>query len=380
MKRHVKFSMRRAAASPILFVLLSGILLALGILIAILLRPVPPPIPGSSGNGSRQPPAKTKPIGDPERIKEVLQTGKSYRSVLKFGLDARVEDKDWGVKQVTNIAYCAEMQVTRRIESNDGHRIVELRTFDRCRNSKLLFDVEGVSIELGSPGILILGALDYLQPGAAEAAVVAKPLAEGLLKGAAQRVVDSQATKAVAFVDSLSGKTVRLMYVDKSASVESVVPVGCELDATERAFVSETAVLADCYILPDVKSKPGASWTVDGSQFGGLFDPTMRGSPTGEIAIKRADDEIDGDKQIAKLQIERGRIELQRVDSTARRIGTFVPRGWLRYNVTDGFVQSAEMTGDMKIESVSQNHILFAASFRTEPRLQIQYSCQFAPQ
>ena len=105
----------------------------------------------------RRPP---KPIGDRDRIKEVLQAGKTYRVVAKAEFKLRVEDKDWGIKQITNLAYVMEMQVSRKIESNDGHRIVEVRTFDDLRNAKVLFQVEGVTIKMRPAGTLILGAID----------------------------------------------------------------------------------------------------------------------------------------------------------------------------------------------------------------------------
>jgi hypothetical protein len=78
--------------------------------------------------------------------------------------------KDWGITQVTNLAYVAEMQVTRKIESNDGYRIVALRTFKASCATKFRFDVEGVMIDLGMRGELVLGAIDYLQPGTTDLA------------------------------------------------------------------------------------------------------------------------------------------------------------------------------------------------------------------
>ena len=230
----------------------------------------------------RRPP---KPIGDPDRIKEVLQVGKTYRVVAKAGFDARVEDKDWDIKQVTNLAYVMEMHVTRKIESNDGHRIVELRTFDHLRNAKVLFQVEGVTIELGPLGALVLGAIDSVQPGTIETVATVKPFVETFLKSSAQALADGQASKAFAGVDSLSGKTVRIAFVDDGRGVESITPIGCQLTADEADLVWNTAVLSDCYLLPDVKVKAGETWKVDGRQLGGFLDPTLRGVPSGEIEV-----------------------------------------------------------------------------------------------
>ena len=46
------------------------------------------------------------------------------------------------------------------------------------------------------------------------------------------------------------------------------------------------------------------------------------------------------------------------------------PRGTLRYNITDNFVEEAEMDGKAQIEEVSEDHLLFESRFRTQPGTQ----------
>ena len=264
---------RSAGTSPVVTVLLAGILLALAILIALLVtqrggqstgsasRDDPPAtVTVADGQKVQRPdlpslPKSPQPIGDPGRIKEVLQEGKTYQVVLKIGLDARVEDKAWGVKQVVSMAYAAEMAIDRSIERNDGKRIVEVRYFATSRNVKLLCSVESVTISLGTPGTLILGALEYVYPGTIQTLATVRPVAEAILSYGAEDAARSEATRAVAHVNSLSGKKVRITYVN-GIGVDSIEPIGCTLTAAERDFVFNTAVLSDYYILPDVKLKP----------------------------------------------------------------------------------------------------------------------------
>ena len=164
---------RRANANPIIVILLAGILIALAVLIVAVFTGGSNEQSTSGGdvavrNGGRTtrndlahpPVAPNNPVGNPDRIKESLRTGKTYQAVLKAGFEARVEDKDWGVRQVITLVYEGEMLVNRTIESNDGRRIVELRHFVKCRTVKVLCNVESLSIELGPPGMLGLGALE----------------------------------------------------------------------------------------------------------------------------------------------------------------------------------------------------------------------------
>jgi hypothetical protein len=383
--------MRRGQTSLVVVMLLAGILLAITVLIGVLLTqrggsgPETSGVAGSPATSTvadgqvvprrevADPPKSPEPIQDTGRIKETLQTGKTYRVVLKMGLNAKAEDKAWALKEVINLAYVAEMQIDRTIESNDGKRVVELRHFVTSRNVKLLCKVEEVTIDLGLPGTLLLGALDYIRPGTAATVVAAQPIVDAFLRSVAQQPAESEATKAVAHVDTLSGKTVRITYGD-GVGVESVQPVGCTLSPDERDFLFATAVLSDCYIW-DLKAAPGERWTVDGAQFSGFIDPSLRGQTTGEIHLVRDADSQMAGRPVATLRIEGGTLMLDRSDVSTRRIGSFAPEGSLWFNQADKIVERAQLTGRFVVEEVSTDHILFETSFRTRPVLNIEYAC-----
>jgi len=382
---------RHGGTNPVA-VLLAGILVALVVLIVVLVTQRGGGDSGPSGPAREHsepiiadgqtvrrsdlshPPPSPKPVGDPDRIKETLRPEKTYHVVLKAGFDARVEDKAWWRKEVVSLAYAAEMVIDRTIEVNDGRRIVELRHFVASRNVKLLCNVEDVSIDLGTPGVLLLGALEYLQPGATAMVATAKPIAETLLGYGAEAVARSEATKAVAHVDTLSGKKVRIVYVD-DIGVESIVPVGCTFTAEERDFVFGTAILSDCHILPDVKIGPGTTWTVDGSELAGLLDPSLRGRSSGQVVLAREADIREGDSPHATLLIREGTVTVDSSDASTRRIGSFTPVGSLKYDLDKGFVDRAILTGRFTVEEVSTDHILFETRFKSTPTLKIDYAC-----
>jgi len=266
------------------------------------------------------------------------------------------------------------MEVDRSIESNDGRRVVELRHFVTCRSVKLLCDVEGVAIEMGRPGQLVLGVLESIRPGTRAVVELAEPVAEGLIARGSRPAARAKATRAVAHVDTLSGKRVRITYVD-GVGVEAIAPVGCTLSAEERDFIFGTAILSDCYILPDTGAKVGESWPVDGRQLAGLLDPSLRGRASGRVVVAREADAGGGEDRHATLAIREGTIAIDSSDATTRRIGSFTPEGRLRYSLAGGYVDRAELAGRFDLEEVSTDHLLFETSFKSRPTLRVDSTC-----
>src|SRR4051794_16399948 len=89
----------------------------------------------SSSPGGRPPPEPAPcKVGDPDRVRQVLRPGKTYKTHTMGALHMRGEDKDWGLSTVVTINYAFEALVDRQIESNDGVTIVELRHFRDLRS------------------------------------------------------------------------------------------------------------------------------------------------------------------------------------------------------------------------------------------------------
>jgi len=220
-----------------------------------------------------------------------------------------------------------------------------------------------------------LGMLEYLEPGTGTTIVSAKPIAEAILAHGANEVARSQATKAFAHVDSLSGKTVRITYVD-GVGIDSVLPVDCVLSDSEMDFVKASAVVSDYYMMPQLDIKVGENWSVSGSQFGGFIDPSLRGVPSGEIVVGRDSNHSERGKEYATLRIKRGYLEINESDDTTQRVGTFTPSGTLKYCITDRIVESADFKGRMVVENVSKDHLFFESRFKATPNVTVIYSCE----
>lgn len=394
MKAQHSILRRGGSTSPVVIMLLAGILLALvGLIIVLVMQgggkapsETPPPVSDAekpavadgqevSRSEISNPPPASAPIDDPERIMAGLPVGRNLASALKVGIQARAEDKQWWRREVIDLVYLAELQIDRTVEENDGKRLVELRHFEVARNAKLLCDVKDAQIDLGLPGVMVLGALARIKPGVASALTAAKPIADAILRQQTQSHVDEQSAKAVAHVDSLQGKRVRIVYVD-GIGVTSIEPIGCSLSAEERNFLFATASFSDFHLLRDVLSKPGDEWSVNATEIAGLIDPSLRGRPSGEIRVRRMDDANRNGKRYASLRIRSGSVELDSSDASTRRIGSFAPEGDMEYDLDEGFVSTANLKGRFRIEQVSKDHLFFETSFRVEPDLTVQYDCR----
>lgn len=367
------FGTIRRGASQVVTVLLALILAALVALLVVALmgRRQPP-----NGDNAKAEPPPPKPVGDPQRIRDVLQEGKTYESTLKVDLEAQVIDKDWGVRQTVNLGYRAEARVRRTVERNDGKAVVLLCHIVESRIAKLESDVE-VRLDLGEPGVLVLGVLDQWLTGGTGTAVVVKvrPIAEAVLTLASKAALRGATAKAKAAADSLEGKKFRVMYRD-GEGVVNLEPVGCTLNDEERAYLEGLAVLSDCYVLPDLGSKPGQYWDVEARALADLLPPTWRGRPSGVVIIKRTEDYKKGDKDYAALEITGGTFRVDASDGSRRRLGEVTPRGRLDYNISDGYVDHAKLSGTASLEDVTTDHLLFEARFQANPRMEIQYTCK----
>ena len=392
-----RYKQQRGATDLVTKILLGGILVVLVILVGVLLwrggGGDQGTQSGGAGSGTGQekpvvqagqtvsrPPQSPPPppqIGRPDRIRDVLQEGKTYEVTTTADLTAPVRDKDWGIETVVHLAYRAEVCFHRKIEKNDGRQVVELRHIQSARMLKATSTVK-IDCLWAKPGILVLGFLEGYLGGTGvvtnvSAAVLGKIFEVGTW--AAQAALNDQNTKVKAMLDSLEGKSVRITYED-GRGVVSLVPVGCTLTEEERDFLFASAVVTDAFLLPDKASKPGDEWEVDGRAFVDFLPPSWRGVTSGKVWIRRERDFEENGQKYALLRCYGGALRVDATDQTRTRLGTLTPRGELKYNITKGHIESATLTAEASITEASRDHLLFEARFETQPKFQSTYSCK----
>jgi hypothetical protein len=337
----------------------------------------------------KSPAPPPKKVGDPERIRQNLKPGKTYVTHCSGTLNVRGEDTSWGLGRVVTINYAFEAQIDREIESNDGKLIVELRRFRDVRSVKVSSRLEDVRLELGERPGWLLTLLGKAHPKVAILATVVqaldgvstKPLLEGLRWAgvAPERMagLDTSDVKMAAQINELSGKAVRLSFLD-GAGVVKVEAVRGNMTRTERNFHFATSVLSDSLIFPDTQVRTGVQWTVDGSNFANLLDPAMLAKTSGEVVLERAADRLIAGKECRHLRVVEGRITLEsnEEDSKNEQMGHFDPHGSFFFSPEDQIVIEARLKGRAKLERFSKDHLLFETRMRREPQLDIRYTCK----
>jgi hypothetical protein len=321
-------------------------------------------------------PARPTPISNPKRIRRLLPAGKTYRVVVKGGLVGSAWDMDYQVpdrSQKVNLAFLFETISGGTIESNDGRRVVALVRFEQVKAVKLLSEAEGLALELGEPGVPVLAGLGPAEPEAGIAPLPVRPVAETILRKGFSAVAVDPAGKAFMQVGSLSGKTVRITYVD-GVGVESVEPVGCRLAAADIAPLFRTPVLADAYILPDLHAPAATAWPVDGNHVAGLLDPSMRWTVCGTLTVEPAKDPQPSSGRPVALRVQGPPLTLTSLRPSRKLLGTFCPAGTVWRSADEGRLERAELKGPAEIYTEAEDDLLAYVRWWSEPTLVVQYS------
>ncbi len=327
------------------------------------------------GLETRQPAAA---IGRPDRVKRLLRPGTSYHILLKGGFATTATDLDYplsGLSGQVGLVFAFEVSATRTVESNDGRRIVEVLDFHRAVAVKLLADVDEMRLELGDPGTGLLKGIHRAVCRRGDSSLPVELVAGAILGEGGTAVSEDPAAKALGALEPLSGKRVRLTYLDGSG-VLAVEPIGCALSAADCEFLLLWPALADSYSLPEMEIAPGLAWSVDAGQLGRFLDPSFRWAPSGDVLVQRTGTVRRGGKRYAVLRIHGRDLLLVPLFPWRHCQSRFTPTGTLWCSLEDGLVEVATLEGPLKLSIPGHDHLLTGVLFSTTARLRVSYCCK----
>ncbi|MEX2389766.1 MAG: hypothetical protein WD534_17950 [Phycisphaeraceae bacterium] len=325
------------------------------------------------------PPTPSKAV-DTTRVVQTYEPGRQYRSLLQVSINARGEHHDWGITANSYTQYVGEAQILRTIESNDGQTIVLVQEFERARSVSAWSRLTGLRIELprGFQTVLDLSGMALteggLLPGWSEVGThTANEIFENeaMLNVINQLETDSTA-QLFAFVDSLEGKKMRITYVN-GEGVTHIEPIRGSLNHEEQEMVMATAVISDAYVLPDLQSRPGDTWTIHGQDMLPVLDPSLRATVSGALTGRRGEDGGTRERPTAEVVLDRGVLDLHDADGSAATRARWAPRGRMTFDFHDGIVTHAEIDGEFRIQQRSTDHLIFEARWSVEPEYQVVY-------
>lgn len=320
-----------------------------------------------------EPPAK---VADPAKIAETLVAGKTYDILRKTALSVIGRDKDYGSTDPIKIVILGESISSRKIESNDGERIVEVRKIIAMRGVKILAsraDLEPAIDPLEEP---VLAALDG-RPGPWQGTLGEEQivLLQRVFPSRAEALAADDSLKILGQVHSLTGKTVRITFVN-GKGVEKLEPIDCELTAAERDFFLHRDILADARFFPDLKIEPGATWQIEGQAFGELVDASISPKASGKVVVRREPNvTVDGvSMAIVQIEPKESKVEFLVQSSKSNVFATLKPQGAMRYLIDEQYVRDVEFTGNFNVLKVG-NSWMARSAFVAAPKLRSTYYC-----
>jgi hypothetical protein len=325
-----------------------------------------------------------KAIDKPERVKEALEPGKTYRVIQRVCFEGRGQDPDWGSKDMIQVGYVIETIYNRTIESNDGRKIVELRHIETHRAIKVLSGEGTIGIERGPENKALLGLLDSApreQWGRFVDRTPIRPILEAIAPSGADKLTEPR-TRIKGLVNRLSGKKVRLTSRDGKGTI-GIEPVEGGLNAWERDFFfSKDVNLSSRFLIVLSGMQVGESWKFDGNMFSELLelmDPKPLPRVSGQVTVQREGDTTAGGKKFANLRIKVGdesELTMREEDSRADVTARFQPSGTMTFSLTESYITTALLDGKIRIEAVPKDGPLRNITLLEEPKLMISYHCE----
>ena len=327
-----------------------------------------------------QTPAANAPlVGDPERIKALLPAGSTYDVLVKGGFVAQRKGNACGGRPRPHMAYAFEMSYRRVIESNNGHRIVERRSFGAVRMAKILSEADGMSLQFGPPDGLVFDGIQFPGPGVGIVAALVRPVAEAMLGLGAEMVVSGDASLALLEEDPLSGKSVRLAYVD-SVGIESVEALGSPLTGAQLlSFFSQPVLSSD--LLPGQNARDRLCTTLDTIRLIPFSDPSRRPRADSKVLLDSfaaCDGNLRGCR-ILQIPFETHDEETSLPLASDQICAIATPMGVVHYDPEGTFVTQATLYWRLTDLEVSLDRLLFEGGFRefqSVPTLTVHYHCE----
>jgi hypothetical protein len=277
------------------------------------------------------------------------------------------------------------MVVRREIESNDGQRVVELRRFESVRSVKLLSRAEDVRLELGPPDSPILESLPGGRPDDSKVPVSATAVAEALLGPDASAVTGDPTARALLQVDPISGKSVRITFVD-GLGVQTIEPVGCTLSAWERDFLFQATLSPDAALRPGPRNERHGTKNVEASRLADYFLISTYGTVSGTVIVDRAGPPRRRGPfrrpSVFRLQAY-GQVSVRWDDQPGRseeeagghHIAFYLPQGTARFGRGGSHAKCVELEGPVTWYDLPERHLLFETQFTNVPELTVRYGC-----
>ena len=368
-------------------------------------------------------------LNNPKEFQETRKQGYRYNGNTFAIIQGKGVNKKWGFKGEVNYNYTYSMSYTSKIQSNNGYRIVEYRTFNQVRQNLFLspirfsLGIEHLSkitqiISLGLEFLTLFHPFHpmisfgvkrisktpdllnkYFEFSEEQVNSCIENLQKYMITRGFGNIIQKQlqsmkdtflkAGKVFGYPASmnlLEGKTFKLVYEDGVGLIKiDVLDPNQIISLAEKDLIERAFYMADYYIFKD-KDKPlkkidvGTSWKVEARNFASILDPRMSHTSSGLISLSRRQDVQMNNKNYAVFSISPSTISMMDTERTHKIIGEVtLTGGEIHYDLGLKYVFDTKLQGTLNYKQISKDHLLFETTITTKPTFQIYYSCDVVP-
>jgi hypothetical protein len=310
-------------------------------------------------------PEHTPALNRPERFKLSLPAGQEFAVTVRGEITATLDEWEYDVRRSRHVFYAFETQYQRTIESNDGRCVVERRDYRNVKRVKLLVPVGDAPLPSEPFCDWSFATLDFPHPSNGIGLVPANYLAGVLLRPDLHVLAKDEWCRGYTEQDDLSGRSVRLTYVD-GVGIESVEAIGWSPTSEQMRYLTQRSVLLDCCApVSSKKDQRRPRWIRSDRVVELVADPTF---------------EMRRDAQIGLLTLNNASVrhrdlwathENARKDPDHRVIGTMR----IEHDAKGKFVRSAEMSLKSDAFWLSKFHLLHEDLQQADTRAIVRYDC-----
>jgi hypothetical protein len=139
------------------------------------------------------------------------------------------------------------------------------------------------------------------------------------------------------------------------------------LSEDDKRRVRDCFNFVESHIFPTPDPGGPEEWDVDVRDIAGLL---VGGAPIdvkGTLRFRRGQETGN----IVRLEIVRGLVEFTGSSDNKKTLGSWAARGYLEYDLEQRTVVNGRLSGEVKLEATSTDHILFEAGWAAEPDYQV---------
>ncbi len=332
-------------------------------------------------------------VGDPVRIREVYQKGKTYRRSAVYGIEAIGQHTQWGLGVDYQILYAGRIVVDSKIEENDGVNIVAKVTVAEAVTENARKQFDGVRVDLGERAHILLEMIGtaarlnpvYPVPIPPGSAKLAEELVNRIIRSPIVESIIRAWPGSVFMVEAIDGYTFRIHFTDgKGVTNIELLSAPDYRDFGGRApFIDEVALrefaqnynpIWDVAIFPDENVAVGHEWQVTGASLPNLFTPSMFVRITDAVTMRREQDRDAATVITVKENSALGFSARPQGRGVSGRLS--FDGGTLHYDPTNRLFTTFMLNGKLPMKNFSTDHLLFPLRHAVAPVFHVKMTTE----